>query len=151
MSTIITHPAREAHPRLDAAARNRADRLAKATPEQMQAALAFLSMIDDEAFWIAMTAATPDPAGRCTCEDEKTPIPLCTTCGAPVGIFPDVTLNWRHYRELHGRLRRPRDLRPRPRHRGRVVPRARGRQQVFYDSPPILGLPPDLLKGHSAI
>jgi hypothetical protein len=44
MSTIITHPVREAHPRLDAAARHRADRLAKATSDQIQAALAYLSM-----------------------------------------------------------------------------------------------------------
>jgi hypothetical protein len=94
MSPIITHPAPEAHPDRDAAARRRADRLAKATPEQMQSALAFLSMIDDEAFEIAFTAVThttDDP------EDEE-PIPLCATCGAPIGIFPDITLNWRHYR-----------------------------------------------------
>jgi hypothetical protein len=60
----------------------------------MQAALAFLSMIDPEAFEIAMTAtaqAADDP------EDEE-PISLCATCGAPIGIFPDITLNWRHYR-----------------------------------------------------
>jgi hypothetical protein len=30
-------------------------------------------------------------------EDDE-PIPLCGTCGAPVGIFPELTLNWRHYR-----------------------------------------------------
>jgi hypothetical protein len=45
MSTIFTHPAREAHPDLDAAARHRADRLAKASNDQIQAALAYLSMI----------------------------------------------------------------------------------------------------------
>jgi hypothetical protein len=95
MSTIITHPAREAHPRLDAAARNRADRLAKATSDQIQAALAYLSMIDHEAFEIALTAVTPAPADDS--EDEE-PIPLCATCGAPVGIFPELTLHWRHYR-----------------------------------------------------
>jgi hypothetical protein len=94
MSTIIAHPSSEAHPDRDAAARKRAARLAKATTDQMQAALAFLSMIDPEAFEIAMTAtaqALDDP------EDEE-PIPLCATCGAPIGIFPDITLNWRHYR-----------------------------------------------------
>jgi hypothetical protein len=37
MHTIITQPAREAHPRLDTAARKRADRLAKATSDQIQA------------------------------------------------------------------------------------------------------------------
>jgi hypothetical protein len=94
MSTIITHPAQEAHPDLDGAARKRADRLAKATSDQMQAALAFLSMIDPEAFEIAFAAvaqALDEP------EDEE-PISLCATCGAPVGIFPEVILNWRHFR-----------------------------------------------------
>jgi len=94
MYPIITRPSPEAHPDRDAAARTRADRLAKATTDQMQAALAFLSMIDPEAFEIAMTAATPDPADL---EDED-PIPLCAACGAPVGIFPDQDLTWRHYR-----------------------------------------------------
>ena len=95
MSPIITHPAQEAHQDQDAAARSRAARLAKATTDQMQAALAFLSMIDPEAFEIAITAATPDPVDDS--EDEE-PIPLCSTCGATVGIFPEVTLNWRHFR-----------------------------------------------------
>jgi hypothetical protein len=93
MHTIITHPAREAHPDLDAAARHRADRLAKATTDQIQAALAYLSMIDPEAFeiaFIAVASAADDP------EDEE-PIPLCSTCGAPVGIFPELILNWRHF------------------------------------------------------
>ena len=93
MSPIITHPAPEAHPDRDAAARHRADRLAKATTNQMQAALAFLSMIDPEAFEIAMTATAQD---RDDPEDEE-PIPLCAACGAPVAIFPDQDLTWRHY------------------------------------------------------
>jgi hypothetical protein len=96
MSTIIAQPAREAHPHLDAAARHRADRLAKATTDQIQAALAYLSMIDPEAFEIAFTAVAPTPADDP--EDDEEPIPLCVTCGAPVGIFPELTLNWRHYR-----------------------------------------------------
>jgi hypothetical protein len=94
MPTIITHPAQEAHPDRDAAARKRADRLAKATTDQMQAALAYLSMIDSEAFEIAFTAVVQAPDDP---EDEE-PIPLCATCGAPVGIFPEVILNWRHFR-----------------------------------------------------
>ena len=36
MSTIITHPAQEAHPDRDAAARHRADRLAKASTDQLR-------------------------------------------------------------------------------------------------------------------
>ena len=70
MFTIITQPAREAHPDLDAAARQRADRLAKATNGQIQAALAYLSMIDPEAFEIAFTAVGPRPP---TTPKTKTP------------------------------------------------------------------------------
>ena len=95
MSTIITHPAREAHPDLDAGARHRADRLAKATTDQIQAALAYLSMIDPEAFEIALTVTAPSAADES--EDDEA-IPLCSTCGAPVGIFPELALRWRHFR-----------------------------------------------------
>jgi hypothetical protein len=94
MPTIITHPAGEAHPDRDAAARNRADRLAKATPEQMEIALAYLSVIDCEAFEIAFTAvaaASDDDPG----DDE--PFPVCRRCGSAVGIFPDQGLDWQHY------------------------------------------------------
>ena len=94
MHTIITHPAQETHPRLDAAARHRADRLAKATSDQIEAALAYLSMIDPEAFEIAFTGVAPASDAP---EDDE-PIPLCGTCGARVGIFPELALNWRHYR-----------------------------------------------------
>src|SRR6202034_4183451 len=95
MSTIITHPAREAHPDLDAAARRRADRLAKATTDQIQAAVAYLSMTEPEAFEIDFTAVARTTEHES--EDEE-PIPLCSTCGSPVGIFPDLILNWRHFR-----------------------------------------------------
>jgi hypothetical protein len=91
MSTIITHPAQEAHPDRDGAARKRADRLAKATADHMEAALAYLSMIDPEAFEIAFTAAAEK-------SEDEAPVPLCAACGAPVGIFPEVILNWHHFR-----------------------------------------------------
>jgi hypothetical protein len=58
VSTIIAHPAQEAHPDRDAAARKRADRLAKATTDQMQAALAYLSMIE-----LLHGSRTGDPIG----------------------------------------------------------------------------------------
>jgi hypothetical protein len=95
MHNIIAQPAQEAHPDLDAAARLRADRLAKATTDQIQAALAYLSMIDPEAFEIAFTAVARTTEDES--EDEE-PIPLCSTCGAQVGIFPEIILSWRHYR-----------------------------------------------------
>ena len=66
MPTIITQPAREAHPCLEASARKRADRLAKATNDQMQAALAYLRMVDPEAFEIAFTAVAAPARTRPT-------------------------------------------------------------------------------------
>ena len=109
MSTIIAQPGRPAHsePHPDAAARQRRDRLAKASAEEMESALAFLSMIDPEAFEIAFNAVTPRVTkvtkvtgvtedGEAP-EDEE-PIPVCRECGAPVGIFLAHGLAWRHFR-----------------------------------------------------
>ena len=93
MPTIIPLPAREAHPDRDAEARARADRLSRATPEEMRAALAFLSVIDDEAFAIAFQAARPDAL-----PEPGEPEPLCGRCGSPVALFPDQGLRWHHYR-----------------------------------------------------
>ena len=61
----------------------------------MESALAFLSMIDPQAFEIAFTAATP-PAGEIP-EDEE-PTPVCRGCGAPAGIFLARGLRWQHFR-----------------------------------------------------
>jgi hypothetical protein len=104
MPTIIAQPAREAHPHEhpDAAARRRRDRLARTTAADMEAALAFLSMIDPEAFEIALTAAAPtaddavNPDDAAAPEDEE-PLPVCRQCGAPVGIFLARGLRWQHF------------------------------------------------------
>jgi hypothetical protein len=96
MSTIITQYAPDAHLHPDEAARRRADRLAMAICDQIETALAYLSMIDPEAFEIALTAVTPSAAADESEDDE--PIPLCRECGAPVGIFPELNLSWRHFR-----------------------------------------------------
>ena len=95
MHTIIAQPGQDAHPDPDSAARHRADQLARATADQMEAALAYLSMIDPEAFEIAFTAATPD-ADQIHEDDEA--IPLCRRCGSPVGIFLNRGLHWQHFR-----------------------------------------------------
>jgi hypothetical protein len=95
MSTIITQYAPDAHLHPDEAARRRADRLAKASYDQIETALAYLSMIDPGAFEIALTAVTPSAHDES--EDDEA-IPLCRTCGAPVGIFPELALDWRHFR-----------------------------------------------------
>ena len=100
MSSMITQPGPNAHSDLDGAcadldlsARKRAERLARATADQMEAALALLSMLDPEAFKIAFTAL---PLASDDCDDE--PIPVCRQCGGLAGIFPDRGLRWQHFR-----------------------------------------------------
>jgi hypothetical protein len=60
----------------------------------MEAPLAYLSMIDPEAFTVAFTAVTPASDDHFA-DDE--PIPLCGVCHSPIAIFPDQGLNWRHF------------------------------------------------------
>ena len=74
MSPIIALPIREAHPDLDAEARRRTDRLNRATAQEMHTALAFLSMIDPDAFEIAFQAVPPS---RDALPDDGEPEPLC--------------------------------------------------------------------------
>jgi hypothetical protein len=97
MSTIIARPGRPARPdpHPDAAARQRRDRLAAATAEDMESALAFLGMIDPEAFEIALTATAP--RANAPPEDEE-PLPVCRQCGVPVAIFLAHGLRWQHFR-----------------------------------------------------
>ena len=99
MSPIIAQPGRYPHPpgqpHPDDLARQRRDRLARATAQDMESALAFLSMIDPEAFEIALTAARPR-ADEIPEEDE--PLPVCRHCATPIGIFPDHGLHWQHFR-----------------------------------------------------
>lgn len=78
---------------LDAVARKRADRLARATPGEMEAALRLLSLFDPEAFEIAFTAV---PAA--SDDDDDEPVPVCRGCGGLVGMFPDQGLHWFHVR-----------------------------------------------------
>jgi hypothetical protein len=94
MPTIITQPAQVAHQVPAEDRQRRADRLARATADQMETALAFLSMIDPDAFDIAFTAI-PDPAEP---DEDAEAEPLCSACGAPVGLFPDRGPGWKHYR-----------------------------------------------------
>jgi hypothetical protein len=67
----------------------------------MESALAFLSMIDPEAFEIALTAAAPRaeqiPEDAAIPEGEE-PFPVCRQCGAPVAIFLTHGLRWQHFR-----------------------------------------------------
>jgi hypothetical protein len=95
MPTIITQPVQVAHQIAAIDRRRRTDRLARATVDQMQTALAFLGMIDPEAFDIAFTAV-PGPVAEGGEDDGAEP--LCGACGAPVAIFPDLGPEWQHYR-----------------------------------------------------
>jgi len=97
MQPIIAQSGNHAHANPDQAARQRADRLAKATPGQIEKALAYLSMIDPEAFEIAFTAVTA-PGDETQEDEDEEPVPVCRRCGAMVGIFPDRGLRWRHFR-----------------------------------------------------
>lgn len=92
MSPMITQSGQNAHANLDKSARQRADRLARTTAGEMAAALALLSMLDPEAFEIALTAVPVAPA------DDDEPIPVCRECGGLVGIFPARGMQWQHFR-----------------------------------------------------
>ena len=100
MQLIMTQPAPAAPVNPDTAARQRADRLGTATVGQMHAALAFLSVIDPEAFEIAFTAVTPASSDqpRSTEPEDDEPVPVCRACNSLLGIFPEHGLNWQHYR-----------------------------------------------------
>jgi hypothetical protein len=100
MSLIITQPGAPAQVHPDEAARKRAERLARATPEQAEAALAFLSVIDPLIFGIAMDAVDQTAAGAPEEEQpaDQEPVPVCRSCGGQVGIFLDHGLDWEHFR-----------------------------------------------------
>ena len=96
MSPIITQPGMPAHVHPDEAARQRRDRLARATAEQADAALAYLSMIDPLMFEMAMDAAdlvtgAPPP------DEADEAVPVCRRCGAQAGIFLDHGPAWQHF------------------------------------------------------
>jgi hypothetical protein len=100
MSPIISQPGAPAHARPDDAARKRRDRLARATAEQAEAALAYLSAIDPLMFEIAMDAADlvvgVAPRDEAAGGDEA--VPVCRRCAGQAGIFPDHGLDWQHFR-----------------------------------------------------
>ena len=100
MAPIISQPGAHAPVHPDDAARNRRDRLARATAEQTEAALAYLSAIDPLMFEMAMDAA--DLVVGAAPEDEaagdEQPVPVCRRCGSQVAIFPDQSLGWQHFR-----------------------------------------------------
>jgi hypothetical protein len=95
MSPIIAQPRIAAHAHQDDAARRRRDRLARATAEQADAALTYLSAIDPLAFEMAMDAA--DQLAVETREEEQS-APVCRRCAGQAGIFLEHGLDWQHFR-----------------------------------------------------
>ena len=99
MSPIITQPGAPAHVHPDEAARQRRDRLARATADQAETALAYLSVVDPLMFEIAMDAA--DLVTGVVSQDEAAgddeAVPVCRRCGAQAGIFLDHGLDWLHF------------------------------------------------------
>jgi hypothetical protein len=87
MSSMMTQSGPNTPADLDASARGRADRLARATADQMEAALALLSMLDPEAFEIAFTAiplilTTATSPSRCAANAAAwSPSSPTTACG----------------------------------------------------------------------
>ena len=100
MQPIITQPGLPAHVHPDEAARKRRDRLARATAEQAEAALTYLSMIDPLMFGMAMDAAdlTVGLASGAEAPEDDEPIPVCRRCGGQAGIFLNHGLGWQHFR-----------------------------------------------------
>jgi hypothetical protein len=100
MQPIITQPGAPAHVHPDEAARKRRDRLARATAEQAEAALAYLSMIDPLMFEIAMDAAdlTVSLGPGAEAPEDEEPVPVCHRCGGQAGIFLNHGLDWQHFR-----------------------------------------------------
>jgi hypothetical protein len=97
---MITQPGAPAHVHPDEAARKRRDRLARATAEQAEAALAYLSLIDPLMFEMAMDTAdlVAGLAPRDEAAEDDEAVPVCRRCGCQVGIFPDHGLEWQHFR-----------------------------------------------------
>lgn len=94
MPTIITHPTQGTHPNPDTAAQQHVDRLAKATAKQTEAALAFLSVIDTDAFEIAVTlSADQDPDDGI----EDDPVPYAAAAAAWVASSSETGLKRQHH------------------------------------------------------
>jgi len=127
MSPIITQPGAPAHVHPDEAARKRRDRLARATAEQAETALAYLSVIDPLIFEMAMDVAdlAVEAVGAETPEDEQ-PIPVCRRCAGQAGIFLLHGLEWQHFHGDGATAGAQEIYDPRPPSRSHLAPPRRG-------------------------
>jgi hypothetical protein len=92
MESIVIHPGRTAP---GFTVRERAERLAAASPERRRRALVFLSGYAPGVFDVVLDAVEP-------CADEdgagEEPEPFCAFCGERLGIFVQAGPDWLHYR-----------------------------------------------------
>lgn len=75
----------------------RLERLTGYTASQLAAGMIWLSGYDPRTFDAVLDAV--DPAGDPPPDGSDDPEPFCAACGAPIGIFLRLGLDWRHYRQ----------------------------------------------------
>ena len=77
--------------------RERLDRLRMFSPDQLTAGLTWLAGYDPKTFDVVLDAVEPctDDEARETRDEAE---PFCAECGAAIGIFLRLGLDWRHYR-----------------------------------------------------
>ena len=92
MRSIVGHPG---HATPAFTPDERAGRLRAADPEQHRQALLFLSGYSPALFDTILDAV--EPPGE-TAPGAEDPAPSCAACAAPIGIFPRLGPDWRHYR-----------------------------------------------------
>jgi hypothetical protein len=97
MESIVIHPGRTAS---GFTVRERAERLAAASPERRRLALVFLSGYAPGVFDVVLDAVEPcaDEDGADEDGAGEEPEPFCGFCGERLGIFVQAGPDWLHYR-----------------------------------------------------
>lgn len=89
MGHSLTHPAR---PR-GITAEDRMELLGQLTPRQQTDALLWLAGYAPDTFDAVAEAVQPIPG-----DGSDDPAPICARCGADIGVFLKLGLDWRHYK-----------------------------------------------------
>jgi hypothetical protein len=92
MSTSLSNTGPSAHA---FEARKRLERLSAYSPDQLTDAMMWLAGCDPGTF-----EAVLDAAEMCTGDLPEEPEPVCGRCGADIGIFLKLGLDWHHYRGM---------------------------------------------------
>jgi hypothetical protein len=72
---------------------DRMERIGQLTPRQREDALLWLAGYDPAVFDAVAEAVEPCPG-----DGTDDPAPFCAQCGADLGVFLKLGLDWRHYR-----------------------------------------------------